>query len=100
MEFLTSGSRKHPKIVSMSYGTPELDNCYRPNDCQGLNSTQYQELVDLQWVKIGMLGVSLIAASGDYGTSGNLPAAAQPRVIPFQAGSAATLTCPARRGLL
>ncbi len=75
----------------MSYGTAELDNCLGPNDCHGLNATRYQQLVDTQWLKIGLLGVSLIAASGDAGTTGELPDSAPKRVIPFQAGSVLAL---------
>ena len=70
VEFLTAAD--YPSVISMSYGVPELDNCnpyyFGPNnDCDGISYQQYQHIVNKQFMKIGLLGVTIVSASSDQG---------------------------------
>jgi len=59
----------------MSYGWNEEDQCRdgigKP-ECNslGVNSTEYVKRVNTEFMKIGLRGISLIAASGDSGANG------------------------------
>jgi tripeptidyl-peptidase-1 len=59
----------YPMILSVSYGLPEVMQCayFDPSDCNGAPYDQYIRLVDMQFRKIGLLGVSLIVCSQDRG---------------------------------
>jgi len=64
-----------PMLVSMSYGWSEEDQCeygIGGSECNtlGVNSTQYVQRVNIEFIKIGLRGVSLFAASGDSGSNG------------------------------
>merc|ERR1712054_494154 len=58
-----------PLVVSISYGYSETDQCSITN-CHGNTSQQYVERTNSEFMKIGLRGVSLNAASGDSGASG------------------------------
>ena len=68
VQFLTATD--YPSIISLSYGLPELMQCtaFDPSDCNGLSYQQYIKIVDKQFMKIGLLGVSVIVCSQDRGT--------------------------------
>ena len=59
----------YPSIVSLSYGLPELYQCddFSPSDCYGVDYRTYIHLVDKQFMKIGLIGVSIITATQDRG---------------------------------
>uniref|UniRef100_A0A7S0LM24 Peptidase S53 domain-containing protein n=1 Tax=Coccolithus braarudii TaxID=221442 RepID=A0A7S0LM24_9EUKA len=64
-----------PLVVSISYGWSEAAQCQQGiggAECSqlGVNSQQYVERVNTEFQKIGLKGVSLIAASGDSGANG------------------------------
>ena len=70
MEFLSAAD--YPKVISMSYGVPELDNCdpefFGPkNDCNGVTYQVYQDIVDKQFMKMGLMGVTILSANSDNG---------------------------------
>ena len=67
VQFLTATD--YPSIVSLSYGLPELDQCayFNPSDCYGADYRTYIHLVDKQFQKIGLIGVSIITATQDRG---------------------------------
>jgi len=69
-----------PLVVSMSYGWNEDDSCL--NASQGFpwlgncsyyhipNSQQYVNLTNIEFMKLGLIGHTMVAASGDGGTAG------------------------------
>jgi len=64
-----------PMVCSMSYGWNEEKQCEEgigqwECDHLGVNSTQYVQRVNTEFMKIGLIGVSLLAASGDSGANG------------------------------
>jgi tripeptidyl-peptidase-1 len=64
-----------PQVNSISYGWNEEAQCQAgigSQECQqlGVNSKQYVALVNTEFQKIGLRGVSLICASGDSGANG------------------------------
>jgi subtilase family serine protease len=62
-----------PLVVSMSWGWPESDQCYvDPNGCSNGTSFQYVDRVNIEFQKIGLNGITLVAASGDQGAPGDL----------------------------
>jgi subtilase family serine protease len=62
---------KPPLVVSMSWGWPEPNQC-DVGDCTGdETSLQYVQRTNVEFQKIGLLGVTLIAASGDQGAPGD-----------------------------
>ena len=68
VQFLNSTD--FPSVISMSYGVPELYNCdaFGPdNDCNGVSYQQYQAIVDGQFMKMGLLGVTIVSANSDNG---------------------------------
>lgn len=62
-------AKEVPQIFSMSYGLPEIDQCayFNPSDCNGLSYADYITLVDTQFQKMGLMGVSAIVCSQDRG---------------------------------
>ena len=67
LQFLSATD--YPSIVSLSYGLPELMQCsaFDPSDCNGADYRTYIHLVDKQFMKIGLIGVSIITATQDRG---------------------------------
>jgi tripeptidyl-peptidase-1 len=61
---------EYPMVVSLSYGLPEIDQCayFNPSDCYGVSYAQYIKNVDKQFMKMGLIGVSVIVCSQDRGT--------------------------------
>lgn len=59
-----------PFVVSMSWGWPEDAQC-QITSCGGLTSQQYVERTNVEWQKIGLRGVTLLASSGDQGAPGD-----------------------------
>ncbi|EGC39256.1 hypothetical protein DICPUDRAFT_27222 [Dictyostelium purpureum] len=63
-----------PYVVSMSWGWPEPEQCggNNPANCQkGENSFEYVERTNIEFQKIGLRGITLLASSGDDGAPGN-----------------------------
>ena len=90
LEFLTA--LDYPQIISLSYGLPELEQCSFPglNDCNGLSYPQYIRAVDRQFMKIGLLGVSIIVCSQDRGVY--LPVDAEVEVFEPEVSDGSTHT--------
>jgi len=74
--FQTPGA---PWIISMSYGWVEVEQCINATtypflgNCTALhipNSAQYINRTNTEFMKLGTIGHSLLAASGDDGTAG------------------------------
>eukprot|EP01133_Synstelium_polycarpum_P015351 gene15351-18210_t len=72
----------HPPLVhSMSYGFVEEQQCQILGDCSifGYDSQQYIKRAEIEFMKLGCLGVTLLASDGDdgaqsfYGTNGACP---------------------------
>jgi tripeptidyl-peptidase-1 len=61
-----------PLVVSMSWGWPEPLQCQiDPTECKKGTSFQYVDRVNIEFQKIGLSGISLLAASGDQGAPGD-----------------------------
>ncbi|GAM20503.1 hypothetical protein SAMD00019534_036780 [Acytostelium subglobosum LB1] len=58
-----------PLVVSLPWGFPEIDQC-DIEMCNGSTPMQYVQRVNTEFMKIGLRGISLIAASGDNGAPG------------------------------
>jgi len=91
-----------PYVASISYGWNEQMQCESgigSAECQqlGVNSNQYVALVNTQFQKIGLRGVSLICASGDSGANGRTdPYCNEPNLNPvFPAASPFITSCGA-----
>ena len=91
IQFLTA--TEYPSIVSLSYGLPELDQCqfFNPSDCNGVDYRAYIHIVDKQFMKIGLIGTSIITATQDRGVYAPNPTAAA-RFTPEYPGSSAFVT--------
>jgi len=61
-----------PYVISMSWGWSEEDQCEIEPECNnlGINSVQYVQRVNTEFQKIGLRGVTILAASGDSGANG------------------------------
>ena len=93
VQFLTATD--YPSIVSLSYGLPELDQClsFPKSDCNGVDYRTYIHLVDKQFMKIGLIGVSVITATQDRGVYVSLPdPTAALRFTPEYPGSSSYVT--------
>ncbi|KYQ90377.1 Physaropepsin [Tieghemostelium lacteum] len=61
-----------PYIVSMSWGWTESQQCESGiGNCNGETSQEYVTRVNTEFMKIGLRGISLLAASGDQGAPGD-----------------------------
>ena len=58
-----------PDIVSMSWGWSQNDQC-SIMDCGNLTSKQYVDRVNNEYLKISLLGKTIVVASGDAGAPG------------------------------
>eukprot|EP01133_Synstelium_polycarpum_P015198 gene15198-17984_t len=67
------GTTPAPFVVSMSWGWPETLQCQSGvGNCQnGENAEGYVNRVNAEFIKIGLRGISLLAASGDQGAPGD-----------------------------
>jgi len=54
----------------MSWGWPEDSQC-QITSCNGYTSQQYVQRTNVEWQKIGLRGVTLLASSGDQGAPGD-----------------------------
>jgi subtilase family serine protease len=72
-EFATQlfNAKSFPYVVSMSWGWPEDEQCQIVDCSNGQSSYQYVNKVNTEFVKIGLKGVTLLAASGDQGAPGD-----------------------------
>jgi subtilase family serine protease len=70
-----------PLVSSMSYGFPELDQCYLDTSCSvyGYDSVEYMYRSEVELQKVGVRGITVLVSSGDDGAptfdgaSGNCP---------------------------
>ena len=65
VDFLTATD--YPTVISLSYGGAEADECSAVmnfTDCNGVDYRTYIRLVDRQFMKMGLIGVSVLIASG------------------------------------
>eukprot|EP01130_Rhizamoeba_saxonica_P000575 TRINITY_DN10543_c0_g1_i1.p1 TRINITY_DN10543_c0_g1~~TRINITY_DN10543_c0_g1_i1.p1 ORF type:complete len:585 (-),score=164.65 TRINITY_DN10543_c0_g1_i1:29-1783(-) len=62
-------SNPYPLVVSMSWGWPEPRQCQIAS-CSG-TSEQYVAKVNTEFTKIGLMGITLVASSGDQGSPGD-----------------------------
>jgi tripeptidyl-peptidase-1 len=84
-----------PQVVSISYGWWEGDQCDISQNCQslGVDSTGYVKLVNTQFQKIGLRGLTLISASGDSGANGRTDGTCTiPQLRPAYPGSSPFIT--------
>ena len=58
-----------PDILSMSYGWAEDDQC-SITTCGNLTSKQYVDRVNMEYIKLGLRGISIVVSSGDAGSPG------------------------------
>lgn len=58
-----------PNVISMSWGWAEDKQC-DITSCGNRTSKEYVERVNMEYVKIGLRGVSILTASGDAGAPG------------------------------
>lgn len=58
-----------PDIISMSWGWSQADQC-DITSCGNITSQQYVERVNNEYVKIALLGKTIVVASGDAGAPG------------------------------
>lgn len=64
-------AKEVPLVVSMSWGWPEPNQCDVGNCTGDETSKQYVERTNVEFQKMGAIGVSLFAASGDQGAPGD-----------------------------
>lgn len=85
-----------PLINSISYGWSETDQCtIAGGACAmlGVNSQQYVARVNSEFQKIGLRGVTLMAASGDSGANGRTdPSCMDPNLKPGFPGASPYIT--------
>lgn len=85
-----------PDVISISYGWAEDDQCqFGGNECQklGVKSTGYVTRVNTEFQKIGLKGVTILAASGDSGANGRSDGdCADPQLKPGFPGASPYLT--------
>lgn len=60
-----------PLVVSMSWGWPEPNQCDVGNCTGDETSEQYVSRTNVEFQKIGLRGITLLAASGDQGAPGD-----------------------------
>ena len=58
-----------PDIISISYGWSEYDQC-SVTTCNNQTSQQYVEQSNINFLKLGLLGYTLVVSSGDAGSKG------------------------------
>jgi len=89
-------AKSRPDIISISYGWWEGDQCdIDSTGCQnlGVDSTGYVIRVNIEFQKIGAVGVSLLCASGDSGANGRTdPDCSTPRLRPAYPASSPYIT--------
>eukprot|EP01110_Echinostelium_bisporum_P011602 TRINITY_DN557_c0_g1_i1.p1 TRINITY_DN557_c0_g1~~TRINITY_DN557_c0_g1_i1.p1 ORF type:complete len:578 (+),score=296.43 TRINITY_DN557_c0_g1_i1:1-1734(+) len=73
MEFATAlfATKEAPYVVSMSWGWPEPEQCQIESCTGGLDSHKYVNRVNVEFQKLGLRGITLLAASGDQGAPGD-----------------------------
>jgi len=59
-----------PYVFSMSWGWTETGQC-SVGDCNGMTSEEYVNTVNGQFLQITMMGVTILASSGDQGAPGD-----------------------------
>ena len=66
-------SSEPPKVVSMSYGWAEWDQCdpsVMPTCLLNVTGEEYTRRTNIEFMKLGLRGVTLVASSGDAGAPG------------------------------
>jgi len=64
-------TKNPPLVVSMSWGWPEPEQCQVGNCTGDETSLEYVQRTNVEFQKIGAIGVTLLAASGDQGAPGD-----------------------------
>lgn len=73
----TAANLDVPQVYSLSYGLPELWNCYQPFELSrycpsfGYDSAKYVAAVDSELQRMGMRGWTVVVATGDDGAAGD-----------------------------
>lgn len=87
-------AKERPAVFSMSYAWSEIRQCQDidPTECNtlGVNSEGYVTRVNTEFQKIGTLGTTLLAASGDSGSHGRTDEACETSLKCFPAFPAAS----------
>lgn len=60
---------KLPDVISISYGWSEYDMC-DVTTCNNITSFQYVQQANINFLKLGLMGYTLVVASGDAGSKG------------------------------
>ena len=66
-------SKNPPKVLSMSYGWAEWDQCDSavfPTCLLNVSAEEYSKRTNIEFMKLGLRGVTLVASSGDAGAPG------------------------------
>lgn len=66
-------SKNPPNVISMSYGWAEWDQCdpqVFPTCLINVNSEEYAKRTNIEFIKLGLRGITLVASSGDAGAPG------------------------------
>lgn len=64
-----ANSKKIPDIISMSWGWSETDQC-SITQCNNETAKQYVDRVNVEYIKLGLRGVTITVSSGDAGAPG------------------------------
>jgi len=62
-------SRNIPDVISMSWGWAEDEQC-SVSRCSNESSKQYVDRVNIEYMKLGLRGMSILVSSGDAGAPG------------------------------
>jgi tripeptidyl-peptidase I len=69
-----SSAKNRPSVISMSYAWSEQSQCSGTTgaNCQqlGVNSSMYVKRTNQEFAKVGLLGITMLSASGDSGCHG------------------------------
>ena len=66
-------SKNPPKVLSMSYGWAEWDQCDSavfPTCLLNVSAQEYSQRTNIEFMKLGLRGITLVASSGDAGAPG------------------------------
>ena len=64
--------KETPKVISISWGWSETDQCTGFNCTLNVPSEQYVKRTNVEFMKLGAHGVTLVVSSGDAGSSGRV----------------------------
>jgi tripeptidyl-peptidase-1 len=69
INYTITNSTDYPIVLSISYGWAEVDQC-DVIICVNETSQQYVSRSDIEFMKLGLIGISILVSSGDAGAPG------------------------------